>query len=66
MRNVQDLNDGVRILAKSGSFGNTYNLSGYYLTKEGKTLTFSVMSNLGNTTVKEIKNSVVQFLKSIH
>jgi len=66
MRNVQDLNDGVRIWAKSGSFGNTYNLSGYYLTKEGKTLTFSVMSNLGNTTVKEIKNSVVQFLKSIH
>jgi D-alanyl-D-alanine carboxypeptidase/D-alanyl-D-alanine-endopeptidase (penicillin-binding protein 4) len=66
MRNVQDLNDGVRIWAKSGSFGNTYNLSGYYLTKEGKTLTFSVMSNLGNTTVKEIKNSVVQFLKAIH
>jgi D-alanyl-D-alanine carboxypeptidase/D-alanyl-D-alanine-endopeptidase (penicillin-binding protein 4) len=66
MRNVQDLNDGVRIWAKSGSFGNTYNLSGYYLTKEGKTLTFSVMSNLGNTTVKEIKNSVVQFLRAIH
>ena len=66
MRNVQDLNDGVRIWAKSGSFGNTYNLSGYYLTKEGKKLTFSVMSNLGNTTVKEIKNSVVQFLLAIH
>lgn len=66
LRNVQDLNDGVRIWAKSGSFGNTYNLSGYYLTKEGKKLTFSVMSNLGNTTVKEIKKSVVEFLKAIH
>lgn len=66
MRNVQDLNDGVRIWAKSGSFGNTYDLSGYYLTKEGKTLTFSVMSNLGNTSVKEIKQSVVEFLKAIH
>ncbi len=66
MRNVQDLNDGVRIWAKSGSFGNTYDLSGYYLTKEGKTVTFSVMSNLGNTSVKEIKQSVVQFLKAIH
>lgn len=66
MRNVQDLNDGVRIWAKSGSFGNTYDLSGYYLTKEGKTLTFSVMSNLGNTTVKEIKQSVVEFLRAIH
>ena len=66
LRNVQDLNDGVRIWAKSGSFGNTYNLSGYYLTKEGKKLTFSVMSNLGNTTVKEIKQSVVEFLRAIH
>jgi hypothetical protein len=36
------------------------------LTKEGKTLAFSVMSNLGNTTVKEIKQSVVEFLKAIH
>jgi len=66
MRNVQDLNDGVRIWAKSGSFGNTYDLSGYYLTKEGKTLAFSVLSNLGNTSVKEIKQSVLEFLKAIH
>jgi D-alanyl-D-alanine carboxypeptidase/D-alanyl-D-alanine-endopeptidase (penicillin-binding protein 4) len=66
LRNIQNVNDGVRIWAKSGSFGNTYNLSGYYLTKEGKTLAFSVMSNLGNTTVKEIKQSVVEFLREIH
>ena len=66
MRNVQDLNPGVRIWAKSGSFGNTYDLSGYYLTKEGKTLAFSILSNLGNTPVKDIKNSVVEFLKAIH
>jgi len=56
----------VRIWAKSGSFGNTYDLSGYYLTKEGKTLAFSVLSNLGNTSVKEIKQSVLEFLKAIH
>lgn len=66
MRNVQDLNPGVRIWAKSGSFGNTYDLSGYYLTKEGKTLAFSILSNLGNSPVKDIKNSVVEFLKAIH
>jgi D-alanyl-D-alanine carboxypeptidase/D-alanyl-D-alanine-endopeptidase (penicillin-binding protein 4) len=66
LRNIQNLNEGVRIWAKSGSFGNTYNLSGYYVTKEGKTLTFSVMSNLGNSTVKEIKQSVVDFLRAIH
>jgi len=66
MRNVQDINPGVRIWAKSGSFGNTYDLSGYYLTKDGKTIAFSVLSNLGNTSVREIKQSVVDFLKAIH
>jgi D-alanyl-D-alanine carboxypeptidase/D-alanyl-D-alanine-endopeptidase (penicillin-binding protein 4) len=66
MRNVQDLNEGVRIWAKSGSFGNTYDLSGYYLTKDGKTLAFSVLSNLGNAPVRDIKKSVVDFLKAIH
>jgi D-alanyl-D-alanine carboxypeptidase/D-alanyl-D-alanine-endopeptidase (penicillin-binding protein 4) len=66
LRNIQDLNEGVRIWAKSGSFGNTYDLSGYYVTKEGRTLAFSVMSNLGNTSVKEIKQSVVDFLRAIH
>jgi D-alanyl-D-alanine carboxypeptidase/D-alanyl-D-alanine-endopeptidase (penicillin-binding protein 4) len=66
MRNVQDLNEGVRIWAKSGSFGNTYDLSGYYLTKDGKTLAFSILSNLGNEPVRDIKKSVVEFLKAIH
>ena len=66
MRNVQDLNPGVRMWAKSGSFGNTYDLSGYYLTKDGKTLAFSVLSNLGNASVRDIKKSVVEFLKAIH
>lgn len=66
MRNVQDLNPGVRMWAKSGSYGNTYDLSGYYLTKDGKTLAFSVLSNLGNAPVRDIKKSVVEFLKAIH
>jgi D-alanyl-D-alanine carboxypeptidase/D-alanyl-D-alanine-endopeptidase (penicillin-binding protein 4) len=65
MRNVQDINPGVRIWAKSGSFGNTYDLSGYYVTKDGKTFAFSVLSNLGNTSVREIKQSVVE-LSLIH
>jgi D-alanyl-D-alanine carboxypeptidase/D-alanyl-D-alanine-endopeptidase (penicillin-binding protein 4) len=66
MRNVQDLNAGIRIWAKSGSFGNTYDLSGYYFTKDGRTLAFSVLSNLGNEPIKGIKKSVVEFLRAIH
>ena len=36
------------------------------LTKDGKTLAFSVLSNLGNAPVRDIKKSVVEFLKAIH
>ena len=66
LRNVQEIHPGARIWAKSGSFGNTYDLSGYYLTKDGKLLAFSVLSNLGNAPVRDIKKSVVEFLRAIH
>jgi D-alanyl-D-alanine carboxypeptidase/D-alanyl-D-alanine-endopeptidase (penicillin-binding protein 4) len=66
LKSIKLKSDDQIIWAKSGSFGNTYDLSGYYLTKEGKTLAFSILSNLGNTSVKDIKNSVVEFLKAIH
>jgi D-alanyl-D-alanine carboxypeptidase/D-alanyl-D-alanine-endopeptidase (penicillin-binding protein 4) len=35
-----------RFYAKSGSFGNTYNLSGFYRNSKGKLYVFSIMGNL--------------------
>ena len=37
-----------RFYAKSGSFGNTYNLSGFYRNAKGKLYVFSIMTNLAN------------------
>jgi D-alanyl-D-alanine carboxypeptidase/D-alanyl-D-alanine-endopeptidase (penicillin-binding protein 4) len=37
-----------RFYAKSGSFGNTYNLSGFYRDAKGKLYVFSIMTNLAN------------------
>lgn len=43
------------IYAKTGSLGNNHNLSGYLLTKSGKTLIFSFMNNHFMENTSEIK-----------
>lgn len=43
------------IFAKTGSLGNNHNLSGYLLTKSGKTLIFSFMNNHFMENSSEIK-----------
>jgi D-alanyl-D-alanine carboxypeptidase/D-alanyl-D-alanine-endopeptidase (penicillin-binding protein 4) len=51
------------IHAKSGSLGNNYCLSGYLVTRSGKTLIFSFMNNhftLPNVTVKQQMEVVLQ------
>jgi len=53
------------IIAKSGSFGNTYNLSGYLKTKSGKVLIFSFMNNHYQQTSVSIKNKIYELLKAI-
>ncbi|NER15757.1 D-alanyl-D-alanine carboxypeptidase/D-alanyl-D-alanine-endopeptidase [Spongiivirga citrea] len=53
------------IIAKSGSFGNTYNLSGYLKTKSGKVLIFSFMNNHYQQPSSSIKNKIYELLKAI-
>lgn len=51
-----------RFYAKSGSFGNTYNLSGFYRNAQGKMYVFSIMANLGNRNSVAMKQDVMRIL----
>lgn len=50
------------IFGKSGSMGNTYNLSGYLKTKSGKMLIFSFMNNHHMRSSKEVRNAMYSTL----
>ncbi|GAB4045696.1 D-alanyl-D-alanine carboxypeptidase [Spirosoma litoris] len=54
------------IFAKSGSMTGVYNLSGYVLTRSGKTLYFSIMHNNFTQTVSEMRRRTGELLKEIH
>lgn len=53
------------IYAKSGSLSNNYNLSGYLITKSGKTLIFSFMNNHYLEPTAELKNHMQQIFEWI-
>lgn len=53
------------IYAKSGSLGNNYCLSGYLLTKSGKTLIFSFMNNHFRKPSSEIKKQMERIFEEI-
>jgi len=53
------------IYAKSGSLSNNYNLSGYLLTKSGKTLIFSFMNNHYLRPTTELKNNMKRIFEGI-
>ncbi|MBT8211493.1 MAG: D-alanyl-D-alanine carboxypeptidase, partial [Eudoraea sp.] len=51
------------IFAKSGPLGNNYNLSGYLITRKGKTLIFSFMNNHFRQPTSEIKLQMQEYLE---
>lgn len=53
------------IYAKSGSLGNVYCLSGYLLTKSGKTLIFSFMNNHFRQPSTEVKKRMQHIFEEI-
>jgi D-alanyl-D-alanine carboxypeptidase/D-alanyl-D-alanine-endopeptidase (penicillin-binding protein 4) len=53
------------VFAKSGTLGNNYCLSGYILTKKGKTLIFSFMNNHFMEPTSAIKTQIEQILQTI-
>ena len=53
------------VFAKSGTLGNNYCLSGYILTKKGKTLIFSFMNNHFMEPTSAIKTQIEQVLETI-
>ena len=53
------------IYAKTGSLGNNHCLSGYLLTKSGKTLVFSFMNNHFVESSSEIKKRMQSIFENI-
>lgn len=58
-------NPNPYIIAKSGTLGNTYCLSGYLLTNSGKTLIFSFMNNHFRIPPALLKQEMEQVLETI-
>jgi serine-type D-Ala-D-Ala carboxypeptidase/endopeptidase (penicillin-binding protein 4) len=54
------------IFAKSGSLNNNYCLSGFLVTKKGKTLIFSTMNNNFMKPTSEIRKEIISILMQIH
>lgn len=65
LKNMTLNHPNLSIWAKSGSFSNTYNLSGFAKTPKGKWVAFSIMSNLANQSISKSKAQIIQLLNQL-
>jgi len=66
LKNVKLKSEHAVIWAKSGSFSNTYDLSGFFQNSQGKTYVFSILTNLSNQAVSVSKRDVIDFLENLN
>ena len=65
LKSVKLKSNNQIIWAKSGSFSNTYDLSGFFQNSKGKTYVFSILTNLANQAVSVSKRDVINFLENL-
>ncbi|AMQ01072.1 Peptidase S13 [Pedobacter cryoconitis] len=66
LKNAYPKTDHPFVFAKTGTFSNNYNQSGYIVTKKGKILVFSFMNNSFMGPVKELKAEMAKLMGYIH
>lgn len=66
LRHVPKSDQGPFLYAKSGSMGNTYNLSGFLQTRRGRLLTFSLMHNHFTAPGAAVRRESAEFLLKLH
>lgn len=65
IRRMKPENNVSRFWAKSGSFGNTYNLSGFYRNAKGKLFVFSIMGNLSKRQSSYLQMKAMGLLNAL-
>lgn len=66
LKNAYPKNDQPYVFAKTGTFSNNYNQSGYLVTKKGRVLSFSLMNNNFITPLAKVKEEMARMIIFIH